>query len=167
MNPMALLNGGMNPMAMLNQMMQGPGVPVNLGGHDAVEAYFRKLAEGPCEDIPKSVKAVFLAVIKEYMDKVMSHHGYVTEAVAEEHCGYDKHTHRLFKDTIEVLRELPSSQVSAAIDEHFDGLTSGERRVISALANMPSRRKMAENMGMSKDHFMELKHGSEVKLKKK
>lgn len=168
MNPMALLNGGMNPMALLNQMVPGPGGMRHAGGgHEHVEAYFRKLADGPCEDIPKAVKAVVLAVMKEYMDKVMSDHGYVTEAAAEEYCGYDKQAHRAFKETIEVLRELPSSQVAAAIDEHFDGLTSGERRVVSALANMPSKRKMAENIGMNKEHFMELKHAAEAKLKHK
>lgn len=168
MNPMAMLNSGMNPMAMFQQMMQGPGGQRHHGaGHESVEDYFRKLAEGSCEDIPKSVKAVFLAVIKEYMDNVMSHHGYVTEAAAEEQCGYDKAAHRKFKDTIEMLRELPSGQVPAAIEEHFEGVTSAERRVLTALASLPSKRKLAENISMSKEHFMELSHAAEAKQKKK
>lgn len=167
MNPMAMLNGGLNPMMLFNQMMQGGGAPQQHGmRHEPVEEYFRKLAEGEA-DIPKAIKAVLLAVIKEYMDKVMSNHGYVTEAAAEEHCGYDKQAHRKFKETIEKLRELPSGQVPAAIDAHFDGLTSGERRVITALANMPSKRKIAENNGMSKEHFMELSHAAEAKQKQK
>ena len=65
------------------------------------------------------------------------------------------------------MRELNSSQVPAFIDNHFEGLSSGERRVLMAQANMPSKRKMAENINMSKEHFMELNHSAETKLKRK
>lgn len=63
------------------------------------------------------------------------------------------------------MRELNSSQVPAFLDAHFEGLSSGERRVLMAKANMPSKRKMAENINMNKEHFMELEHSAEAKMK--
>lgn len=49
--------------------------------------------------------------------------------------------------------------------EHEHANSSGERRVLMAKANMPSKRKMAENINMNKEHFMELEHSAEAKMK--
>lgn len=164
----------MNPniMSMVSNMMGMPGGMMPMpgmrhGGHQDVEGYFNRLADGRVENVPDSIKVVMLAVVKEYMDAVMSRHGYVTEEAAAEECCYDKETHREFKEKVEEMRELNSSQVPAFIDAHFEGLTSGERRVLMAEANLPSKRKRAENISMSKEHFMELKHAAEKKMKHK
>lgn len=158
----------MNPMSMMNMMSQM--MPPHGGHHGfhVVEGYFKKLADGPVESVPAEIKAVLLGVVKEYMDAVMARHGYMTEGGAVvEPCGYDKEKHREFKEKVEEMRELNSSQVPAFIDAHFEGLTSGERRVLMAEANLPSKRKRAENISMSKDHYMELTHAAENKMKHK
>jgi hypothetical protein len=158
----------MNPMSMMSMMSQMMPPHGWHHGLHVVEGYFKKLADGPVESVPAEIKAVLLGVVKEYMDAVMARHGYMTEGGAAcNPCGYDKELHKAFKETIEEMRELNSSQVPAFIDNHFEGLSSGERRVLMAQANMPSKRKRAENINMSKEHFMELNHSAATKLKRK
>lgn len=155
----------MNPMSIMNMMGQ---MMPQQGGHHGphvVEGYFKRLADGPVEAVPAELKVVLLAVVKEYMDAVMARHGYMAEGAAVAEVGYDKERHRAFKAKVEEMRELNSSQVPAFLDAHFEGLSSGERRVLMAKANMPSKRKMAENINMNKEHFMELAHSAEAKMK--
>lgn len=153
----------MNPMAMLQQMRQphmGMRQHPHQQMHGNVEGFFEEMAYGK-KQIPDTVKAVVLAVVKEQADDVMAQHGYTTH----EDEGYDKSRHRKFKETMEKMRDMSPAEVSRAIDEHFSNVTPQQRKVLQVLSQECSKKKMAEKAGIDKEDFMKIKHELEHQLK--
>lgn len=161
MNPMMGM-GGMNPMQAYMQfrnMMHG-GKSSEQAHHMPIESFFDDMAYGR-KEIPESLKAVVMSVFKENTDNIMAQHGYITE----EEVSYDKAAHRKFKEVIEKLRDMPHTEAVRAIDTHFSNVTPVQRKVLVALIGDRSKKKLAENAGITLDEFMHEKHALEHQIK--
>ena len=130
------------------------------GEHEDVLAFFRSVAYGerPC---PEELRQVILGVVGEQANGMLAQYGY-----SQQGGGYDDR-HRRYKETLEELRDVPNvTEAVKKAGQMFEGLTDEDRKVLQQILNRPSYKKMASMVNMSPDHFMEVKHGLEQKLKR-
>lgn len=136
--------------------------PHQSGEHESVLAFFRAVAQGerPC---PEELKAVILGVVGEQANGMLAQYGY-TQQGGE--WGNDPGRHHRYKEVLEELRDVPNLiEAEKKFDQFFSDLTPEDKKVLKQLINRPSMKKLAQQVNMTPDRFMEVKRSLEHKLK--
>lgn len=131
------------------------------GEHEKVIAFFRSVAYGetPC---PEELKQVILGVVGEQANGMLAQYGYTQTGMPG---GHDD-LHARYKATLEELRDIPNIlDAEKRFDAHFNDLTPEERKVLKAIVNRPSIKKLAQTVGLPPERFTEIKHQLQYKLK--
>lgn len=131
------------------------------GEHDSVMEFFRSVAYGqrPC---PEEVKQVVLGIMSEQANGMLAQYGYTQTGMPG---GHDD-LHARYKATLEELRDIPNIlEAEKRFDAHFNDLTPEERKVLKAIVNRPSIKKLAQTVGLTPERFTEIKHQLQYKLK--
>lgn len=119
-----------------------------------MEEYFERVKRGE-ETLPPAMTEYVMTVATEAC-KAMLGEGGETE---EEHIYYKKCLDSLKNESM-------VDKQKQIIDEHFDGLTEKETKVLLEIARDMSHKQHAKNIGMTEEEFMANKHGLIHKFKK-
>lgn len=136
------------------------GRPQPSGEHDSVMEFFRSVAYGqrPC---PEELKQVVLGIMSEQANGMLAQYGYTQTG-----SGSHEDMHARYKATLEELRDIPNIlEAEKRFDAHFNDLTPEERKVLKAIVNRPSIKKLAQTVGLTPERFTEIKHQLQYKLK--
>lgn len=119
-----------------------------------MEEYFERVKKGE-ETLPPAMTEYVMTIATEACKAMLGEGGETEEE------------HALFKKCVDSLKnESMVDNQKQIIDEHFDGLTEKETKVLLEIARDMSHKQHAKNIGMTEEEFMATKHGLIHKFKK-
>lgn len=119
-----------------------------------MEEYFERVKRGD-ETLPPAMTEYVMTVATEACKAMLGD------------VGVDEEEHMQMKRCFDSLKnESMVDRQKQIIDEHFDGLTEQETKVLLELARDMSYKQHAKNIGMNEQEFLAMKHGLIHKFKK-